>query len=157
VTPSSSTRSGRTISDMGCLVPQPFAAGENQSYPDLWAITGSPWDPGYKTPTLLFGRCLLGPDGDIAPPNTCLKPPWHASSTKPLWLSSARRQALSSDPVHGTTHASKLSPAVTKAVARASKWASSDLAMAYHMLSIPVLPHCHGRYSTRWQGLTRSW
>jgi hypothetical protein len=42
-----------TISDMGCIVPQPFATGENRSYPYLWVITGGLRYPGYKTPTCL--------------------------------------------------------------------------------------------------------
>jgi hypothetical protein len=37
------------ISGMGCMVPQPFAAGGDRSYPKFWAVTGSPWYPGYKT------------------------------------------------------------------------------------------------------------
>jgi hypothetical protein len=34
------------------MVPQPIAAGGNQPYLDFWAITGHPWYPGYKTPTV---------------------------------------------------------------------------------------------------------
>jgi hypothetical protein len=33
------------------MVPQPFATGRNQPYPDSWAVTKDPWYPGYKTPT----------------------------------------------------------------------------------------------------------
>jgi hypothetical protein len=32
---SSSAKSGRVISEMGCMVPQPYAAGGNRSYPNL--------------------------------------------------------------------------------------------------------------------------
>jgi hypothetical protein len=49
--PSSSARSGGAISGTGCMVPQPFAARGNRSYPEFWAITGNPRYPGYKTPT----------------------------------------------------------------------------------------------------------
>jgi hypothetical protein len=42
---SSSARSCQAISGMGCLVPQPFATGRNQSYPDFWVVTG---DPQYR-------------------------------------------------------------------------------------------------------------
>jgi hypothetical protein len=45
--PSSSARSGGAISSMGCVVPQPFAAGGNQSYLELWTIIGGPCYPGY--------------------------------------------------------------------------------------------------------------
>jgi hypothetical protein len=45
--PSSSTRSGGAISDIGCMVPQPFAAGVNQLYLEFWAITGDSRYPGY--------------------------------------------------------------------------------------------------------------
>jgi hypothetical protein len=37
---------------MGCMVPQPFTAGGNQSCLEIWAITGDPWYPGYKTLTV---------------------------------------------------------------------------------------------------------
>jgi hypothetical protein len=50
--PSSSVGSGGVISSMGCLVPQPFASGENWTYPDFWAVTGDLWYPGYKSPTV---------------------------------------------------------------------------------------------------------
>jgi hypothetical protein len=33
--PSSSVRSGGAISNTGCMVPQPFVAGENRSYPEF--------------------------------------------------------------------------------------------------------------------------
>jgi hypothetical protein len=36
---------------MECVVPQPFAAGGNRSYPELWVVTSDPWYSGYKTPT----------------------------------------------------------------------------------------------------------
>jgi hypothetical protein len=45
--PSSSARSGGAISGMGCMVPQPFAAGGNRSYLEFWAITGGLRYPGY--------------------------------------------------------------------------------------------------------------
>jgi hypothetical protein len=45
--PASSARSGEAISSMGCMVPQPFAAGRNQSYTNFWAITSDPRFPGY--------------------------------------------------------------------------------------------------------------
>jgi hypothetical protein len=32
-----------------CMVPQPFTAGGNRSYPEFWAITGGPHYPGYIT------------------------------------------------------------------------------------------------------------
>jgi hypothetical protein len=35
------------FSGMGCMVPQPFVAGGNQSYLKFWAVTGDPWYPGY--------------------------------------------------------------------------------------------------------------
>jgi hypothetical protein len=50
--PSSSTRSSRTISCTGYLVPQPFATGGNRSYPYFWAIASDPWYPGYETRTV---------------------------------------------------------------------------------------------------------
>jgi hypothetical protein len=31
------------------MVPHPSAAGENQSYPKFWIVTGDPRYPGYKT------------------------------------------------------------------------------------------------------------
>jgi hypothetical protein len=34
------------------MVSESLAAGGNQSYPDLWVITGNPQYPGYKTPTV---------------------------------------------------------------------------------------------------------
>jgi hypothetical protein len=34
------------------MVTQPFAAGGNRSYLDLWVITGDPRYSGYKTPTV---------------------------------------------------------------------------------------------------------
>jgi hypothetical protein len=49
--PSSLARSGGVIPSMGCVVSQPFSAGENRSYLNFWAITGDPRYPGYKTPT----------------------------------------------------------------------------------------------------------
>jgi hypothetical protein len=45
--PSSSARSGGVISDMGCMVFQPFAAGGNQSYLEFLVITGHPQYRGY--------------------------------------------------------------------------------------------------------------
>jgi hypothetical protein len=45
--PSSSTRIGGAISDTWCMIPQPFAAGGNRSYPDFWVITADPRYPGY--------------------------------------------------------------------------------------------------------------
>jgi hypothetical protein len=45
--PSSSARSGGVISGTGCMVPQPFAAGGNRSYPEFWAVTGAPQYLGY--------------------------------------------------------------------------------------------------------------
>jgi hypothetical protein len=41
--PSYSAWSGGAIYNMGCMVPQPFAAGGNQSYQEFWAVTGDPW------------------------------------------------------------------------------------------------------------------
>jgi hypothetical protein len=38
---------------MGCMVLQPFPAGENQSYLEFWAVTGDPWYLGYFTLTVL--------------------------------------------------------------------------------------------------------
>jgi hypothetical protein len=38
------------ISGTGCLVPQSFATGGNQSYPYFFVVTSDPWYPGYKTP-----------------------------------------------------------------------------------------------------------
>jgi hypothetical protein len=35
---------------MGCMVPQPFAAGGNQSYREHWAVTGGLRYQGYFTP-----------------------------------------------------------------------------------------------------------
>jgi hypothetical protein len=37
---------------MGCMVPQAFAAGENQLYPEFWAVIDGPWYLGYFTPTV---------------------------------------------------------------------------------------------------------
>jgi hypothetical protein len=34
---------------MGCMVPQPFAAGGNRSYPKFWTVTGGPRYLGYNT------------------------------------------------------------------------------------------------------------
>jgi hypothetical protein len=34
---------------IGCMVPQPFAAGGNRSYPEFWAVTGGLRYPGYIT------------------------------------------------------------------------------------------------------------
>jgi hypothetical protein len=31
------------------MVPQPFAIGGNQSYPEFWVVTGDPRYPGYLT------------------------------------------------------------------------------------------------------------
>jgi hypothetical protein len=45
--PSSLAWSGGALSGMGCMVPQPFAAGGNWSYLEFWAITGDPWYPRY--------------------------------------------------------------------------------------------------------------
>jgi hypothetical protein len=42
------------IYGMRCMVPQPFAIGENRSYLDLWVVTGDPRYSGYKTPTHTF-------------------------------------------------------------------------------------------------------
>jgi hypothetical protein len=47
--PSSSAWSGGAISDMGCMVPQLFAAGGNWSYPEFGAIIGDRRYPRYKT------------------------------------------------------------------------------------------------------------
>jgi hypothetical protein len=35
---------------MVCMVPQPFAAGRTQSYPEFWVVTGGPRYPGYFIP-----------------------------------------------------------------------------------------------------------
>jgi hypothetical protein len=32
---------------MRCMVPQPFTAGRNRSYPEFWAITSGLRNPGY--------------------------------------------------------------------------------------------------------------
>jgi hypothetical protein len=32
---------------MRCMVPQPFTAGGNQSYPEFWVVTDGPRYPGY--------------------------------------------------------------------------------------------------------------
>jgi hypothetical protein len=53
LSPSPSARSGGAVSNLGCVIPQPFAIGGNLSYPDLWAIIGNPRYPRYKTPTHL--------------------------------------------------------------------------------------------------------
>jgi hypothetical protein len=34
------------------MVPQPFAARENRSYREFWAVTGGPRYPGYITATV---------------------------------------------------------------------------------------------------------
>jgi hypothetical protein len=47
--PSSSARSGGAASSTRCMVPQPFAAGGNRPYLELWVVTGGPWYPRYKT------------------------------------------------------------------------------------------------------------
>jgi hypothetical protein len=36
----------------GCMVPQPFAAGGNQLYPEFWAVTYCLLFPGYITLTI---------------------------------------------------------------------------------------------------------
>jgi hypothetical protein len=48
--PSSSARSGRTISGIGYLVPQPFATGGNRWYPDFWAVIGDLRYPDVQDP-----------------------------------------------------------------------------------------------------------
>jgi hypothetical protein len=45
--PSSSARIGGAISDTGCMIPQPFTARQNRSYPEYWDVTGDPQYPGY--------------------------------------------------------------------------------------------------------------
>jgi hypothetical protein len=35
---------------MGCLILQPFAARENQTYPNFWPIIDGPWYFAYKNP-----------------------------------------------------------------------------------------------------------
>jgi hypothetical protein len=45
--PSSLAMSCGAISGMGCMVPQPFVAKENRSYPKFWAVTGDPRYPRY--------------------------------------------------------------------------------------------------------------
>jgi hypothetical protein len=37
---------------IGCIVPQPFAAGVNRPYLESWVVIGGPWFLGYKTPTV---------------------------------------------------------------------------------------------------------
>jgi hypothetical protein len=37
--PSSSARSGGAIIHTGCMVPQPFTTGGNQSYLEFWVVT----------------------------------------------------------------------------------------------------------------------
>jgi hypothetical protein len=37
------------LSEMGCMVPQPFATRGNRSYSEFWAIIGDPRYPGYLT------------------------------------------------------------------------------------------------------------
>jgi hypothetical protein len=34
----------------GCMVPQPFTAGGNRSYPEFWVVTHGPRYQGYITP-----------------------------------------------------------------------------------------------------------
>jgi hypothetical protein len=51
--PSSLGRIGGAISGTGCLVSQPFTAGENRSYSIFWVVTSDPRHPGYKTPTVV--------------------------------------------------------------------------------------------------------
>jgi hypothetical protein len=51
--PSSLARSGGTIPSTGCVVSQPFAAGGNQPYLDLWVVTSDLRYLVYKTPTTL--------------------------------------------------------------------------------------------------------
>jgi hypothetical protein len=43
-------RSDGAIPSMGCVVPQPFAAGGNRSYLDFSVVTGDRRYLGYKTP-----------------------------------------------------------------------------------------------------------
>jgi hypothetical protein len=45
--PSSSSLSCGATSVTWCMVPQPFAAGRNQTYSEFWVITSSPCYPGY--------------------------------------------------------------------------------------------------------------
>jgi hypothetical protein len=40
--PSSSSLSCGATSGTWCMVPQPFAAGRNQTYSEFWVITSSP-------------------------------------------------------------------------------------------------------------------
>jgi hypothetical protein len=49
--PPSSARSGGPISGTECVAPQSFVTGGSRSYPDVCAVTGGLWYPGYKTPT----------------------------------------------------------------------------------------------------------
>jgi hypothetical protein len=39
---------------MGCMLPQPFAAGGNRPYPEFWAVAGGPQYLGYFTPIILL-------------------------------------------------------------------------------------------------------
>jgi hypothetical protein len=36
----------------GCMIPQPFATGENRSYLEFWAVIGGVWYPRYIAPTI---------------------------------------------------------------------------------------------------------
>jgi hypothetical protein len=52
--PSSLAWSGGALSSMKYMVPQSFAIGENQSYPQFRSVTGDPQYLGYKTPTIFL-------------------------------------------------------------------------------------------------------
>jgi hypothetical protein len=41
----------RPLSDMGCLVPQPYATRMNQSYPEFYVLIDEPRYQGYFSPT----------------------------------------------------------------------------------------------------------
>jgi hypothetical protein len=41
------SKSGGAVSDTGCMVSQPFAAGGNRLYLEFWVITGGLWYSGY--------------------------------------------------------------------------------------------------------------
>jgi hypothetical protein len=53
--PCSSTRSGKAISSMGCVASSHLLLVGTDNIYIFWAITGDPWYPGYKTPTIPIG------------------------------------------------------------------------------------------------------
>jgi hypothetical protein len=54
------------------MIPQPFVAGGNWSYPDFWAVTGDPRYPGYKTLTIVWLHIIMESIQCMVPQNSPL-------------------------------------------------------------------------------------